>query len=185
MASRSLEFAADQGFPPEDRLQEAIVLLLLDVASRLTRHGEALTSRFGITVQQWLVLMHVAGDPNFPGARAQRSKAGILSSEIAAQRGVSRALVSAAVSDLLRLDLVVQTDDPGDRRRKHLRVTAKGEQLLGQMQPYREVLNDALVEGLSQDRLRALSESLMVMRERATEAEETLLRAGGSRQAAV
>ena len=74
------------------------------------RRGERLAAEAGLTTQQWIVLLQIAGDPNFPGA-PRRRPVGVLPSEIAAARGVSRATVSAIVSALLERGLVEQIAD--------------------------------------------------------------------------
>jgi len=41
------------------------VLSVLDLSNQLGKLGEGLAAHAGLTTQQWLVLLQVAGDPNF------------------------------------------------------------------------------------------------------------------------
>jgi len=113
--------------PPQPSPEEAIVLALFDLTNQLTKLGEAITARAGITPQQWMVLLQVAGDPNFPSSARERvSRRSTLASDIAADRGVSRAHISTLVAGLRRRGLLRQVTHAGDRRRKHLELTAAG-----------------------------------------------------------
>lgn len=162
----------------QSRLEESIVLLLIDLGNRLTRFGEMISAQVDLTVQQWLVLLQIAGDPSFPSD--EENPAGgtgaVLSSRIAADRGVSRALISATVSQLMKRGLVEQTDDPQDRRRKHLTVTDRGMAALNAVQEMRLYSNDSLLEGFSDDERALLRQQLRSMWGRATQIDDTLSR---------
>ncbi len=136
--------------------EEALILTLLDLANHLARNGEAMAAQEGLTTQQWLVLLQIAGDPNFPasprGGAQQVTRGsetdGVLASEIAAARGVSRANVSTLVTPLLRRQLIRQTDDPEDRRRKRLTLTAAGREVIERLEPLRRGANQKLFADL-------------------------------------
>lgn len=161
----------------QSRMEDSIALLLIDLGNRLTRVGEAISRRVDLTVQQWMVLLQIAGDPNFPTAEAKRGLSGaVLSSRIAADRGVSRALISATVSELMKRGLVVQSDDPKDRRRKQLTVTDSGVAALRDLQTARCFANDRLLSDLDTHERQTLSEQLAAMWERISHIDETLAR---------
>ena len=126
--------------------EESLILTLLDLANHLTRNGERIARREGLTAQQWLLLLQIAGDPNFPnlGATAETGSA-VLASNIAAARGVSRPTISALVSSLVQRGLASQTEDPGDRRQKALRATPAGLEVLDRIQEPRHSANQALL----------------------------------------
>ena len=128
--------------------EEAIVHALFDLANHLARRGERLAGEAGLTTQQWIVLLQVAGDPNFPRP-PKASPEGILPSEIAAARGVSRATVSAVIAALVERGLVEQVTDDEDKRRRRLRITEAGERVVGTMDPVRRRANRRLLEPLS------------------------------------
>lgn len=126
--------------------EESLILTLLDLANHLTRNGERIARREGLTAQQWLLLLQIAGDPNFPnlGATAEAGSA-VLASNIAAARGVSRPTISALVSSLVQKGLVSQEEDPGDRRQKALRATPAGLEVLARIQGPRHRANQELL----------------------------------------
>jgi MarR family transcriptional regulator for hemolysin len=122
-------------------VEQAIILALLDLASHLNRNAERLARLGGLTAQQWLLLRHVAlrseGDEPAGG--------GVLASDIALARGVSRSNVSALLAGLLERGLVRQIEDPLDRRRRKLVPTAAGLRALEQIEPARQAANRALL----------------------------------------
>lgn len=128
--------------------EESLILALLDLANHLTRNGERLARQEGLTAQQWLLLLQIAGDPNFPrpGAQAEAGTA-VLASTIATARGVSRPTISALVSSLIQKGLVSQTEEPGDRRQKALFATPAGLEVLARIEPARRDANKALLAG--------------------------------------
>lgn len=126
------------------------MLAVLDLSNQLGKLGEGLAAHAGLTTQQWLVLLQVAGDPNFhqPGGRAARSNGGVLASEIALARGVSRASVSTLLAQLLGKGLIRKQAESGDRRRKGLSVTAKGRAALARLDASRRHANRVLLAEL-------------------------------------
>jgi len=81
---------------------------------------------------------------------------GVLASDIAASRGVSRANISTLTSSLLKKQLIRRREDPADRRRKFLEITARGKRILERVEPIRKQSNRELFEGLSNSKLQAL-----------------------------
>jgi len=155
-------------------IEESVVLTLFDLVNHLTRNGEKMAAASGLTVQQYLTLLQIAGDPNFPhagGARRGRGE-GVLASEMARARGVSRASVSAQVSSLVRKELVRQVEEPDDRRRKMLFVTKAGDSTLAAAEPGRRAANQALFRPWSGDQLGGLQAILEDCLERLTEDRE-------------
>jgi DNA-binding MarR family transcriptional regulator len=128
--------------------EESLILTLLDLANHLTRNGGRIAQQEGLTAQQWLLLLQIAGDPNFPrmGAPAEAGTA-VLASTIATARGVSRPTISALVGSLVRKGLVSQAEEPGDRRQKALRATPAGLAALARIEPARRRANKALLAG--------------------------------------
>jgi len=128
--------------------EESLILTLLDLANHLTRNGERIAQQEGLTAQQWLLLLQIAGDPNIPrlGAPAKAGSA-VLASTIATARGVSRPTISALVSSLVFKGLVSQAEEPGDRRQKALRATPAGRAVLARIEPARHRANKELLAG--------------------------------------
>jgi DNA-binding MarR family transcriptional regulator len=130
------------------------VLVLFDLTSHLQRGGEQLASQVGITSLQWIVLLQIAGDPNFAEARdAQRM---MLASEIARQRALSKPTISAVVSELKRRGLIREQPDASDRRRRRLLITPQGARALASLEPIRRAANRRLLEALSSAERRRL-----------------------------
>jgi len=138
------------------------VLAVLDLSNQLGKLGEGLAAHAGLTTQQWLVLLQVAGDPNFhaPNGRAAPSTGGVLGSEITEARGVSRASVSTLVAQLLGKGLVRQQPETEDRRRKGLSITAKGRAALARLDASRRHANRVLLAELGGRERAALLRSL-------------------------
>jgi DNA-binding MarR family transcriptional regulator len=134
--------------------EESLILTLLDLANHLTRNGERIARREGLTAQQWLLLLQIAGDPNFPrlGAHTDNGST-VLASNIATARGVSRPTISALVSSLVQKGLVTQIEDPGDRRQKALRATRKGLAVLDRIEPTRHRANKELLAGFTDEEI--------------------------------
>lgn len=157
------------------RTPDALVLTLLDIASHLLKNGELISRAADLTPQQWLVLLQIAGDPNFPASGGRNPRRNVLASEIAEDRGVSRANISVLVSSLVKAGLVRQSDDPQDRRRKRLQITAKGRGAVDRIQAARQEANENLVEGLgnaSQQRLLRTLNRILVRAQRASDGVE-------------
>lgn len=134
----------------------AIVLALFDLASHLQRRGEALAAHAGLTTQQWLVLLHVAGDPNFP-TPVRAGAGGVLPSEIARARGVSRATTSVVVAALKARGFLREEVDPEDGRRRWLAITPAGLAALASIEPTRRDANARLLDDFpARDRARLL-----------------------------
>jgi len=149
-------------------VEDSIVLTLFDIANELGKLGEGVSSRAGLTTQQWLMLLQIAGDPNFavPKDGPPRSGGGIMASEIAQARGVSRANVSMLVRQLLRMGLVSQVEQADDRRRKHLAVTSSGRRALADIESARHEANRNLFASLTPVQRRQLLRSLHACLER-------------------
>ncbi|MDQ3367774.1 MAG: MarR family transcriptional regulator [Myxococcota bacterium] len=138
------------------RLEESVVLALFDLANHLQRRGERLAAVAGLTTQQWLVLLQIAGDPNFPSS-AHDEDDRVLASDIARVRGVSRATISAVISALKKRGLIREDADPADRRRRYLALTRAGADAIEAIEPDRRAANQRLLRGLDQaDRKRML-----------------------------
>ena len=148
--------------------EDSIVLTLFDIANELGKLGDGVSSRAGLTTQQWLLLLQIAGDPNFavPKDGPLRDGPGIMASEIAEARGVSRANVSMLVAQLLRMGLVSQEEQPDDRRRKRLSLTEAGRKALADIEPARHEANRNLFAGLAPTERRQLLRSLRACLER-------------------
>lgn len=127
----------------------AAVLALVDVSSQLQRRGEAMARRASLSTQQWLLLLHVAGEPGLPQRANGHDAHGILASEVASIRGVTQANISRLVASLATRGLVRQEGDSNDARRRRLVITGRGRKAVAQLEPYRQRANELLLSDLS------------------------------------
>lgn len=123
----------------------AAVLALMDLSGQLQRRGEAIARRAGISTQQWLILLHVAGEPGLPRLAQGHDRDGILASDIASIRGVTQANISRLLAGLITRALVKQTGDAADARRRRLALTDRGRKVLAQIEPLRQRANELLL----------------------------------------
>lgn len=151
-------------------VEQAIVLALLDLANHLNRKAERLARLGGLTAQQWLLLRHVAQRPQ--GAEPD-AEGGVLASDIALARGVSRSNVSALLAGLLARGLVRQIEDPHDRRRRKLLATPAGLRALEEIEPARQAANHSLLRALDAAEREQLLSSLQRCLSAAARREET------------
>jgi MarR family transcriptional regulator for hemolysin len=141
--------------------EESIILTLFDLVNYLTKNGESMSRQSGLTVQQWILLLQVAGDPNFPQLHEDTgADPEVRVSTIARNRGVTRPSVSAQVTALIRMGMLTQQEDPQDRRRKALHVTKKGQRALSAIEPSRRGANRSLFKNWSAAELEGLLEAL-------------------------
>jgi DNA-binding MarR family transcriptional regulator len=97
--------------------------------------------------------------------------------ELARALGVGNAGTSILVDRLVRLGLAERADDPADRRRTIVRLSAGGESLVTELSQGRREQMHAVLAHLAPDDLRALARGLRA----AAAAAETLIAAGQAR----
>lgn len=96
-----------------------------------------LSHRYNISLNEFRLLMAIGR----LGASA--------SHELAEHTGVNAMSVSRAVATLERHGRITVETDPGNRRRKVLRLTAEGQRLYKIMLPHTEAVADYLLRGMS------------------------------------
>jgi DNA-binding MarR family transcriptional regulator len=114
------------------------------------------TQREGITTQQWLILLMLAGDKNLPFVEKGRHKKALMASEIADTLGVSRPNITNILNALIEKKYITQFEDADDRRRKRLALTPSAVELLERLQPLRRYANSKLFENFEADEKEAL-----------------------------
>lgn len=133
------------------RVEESLVLRLITLGDRLKRRRDIISQNLGISTQEWLVMLHLAHDPNLGDpTRPGPSNLPLLASELADVLNVSRPNITNMINSLLDKNLVKQVEDADDKRRKRLTLSEQGQQLLDTLQPHRELLNSTLLETFSQ-----------------------------------
>ncbi len=94
-------------------------------------------ARWGISVPGWRIITVLA------------EYAPLASKDVAAETAMDEVQVTRAVSELFRKKLVLRREDPVDRRRLSLELSAAGRRLYQEVVPYARQLEDELLNGLS------------------------------------
>lgn len=135
----------------EKSVEESIVLSIFDLSSQLKRIGDDVYQKVGLTTQQWLILLHLADNPNLPYLKREVHHKAMMASELAESLNVSRANITNLINVLLDKGLVRQYEDEEDRRKKRLTLTDAGIALIDKTQPSRLAVIHYLMEGFSDD----------------------------------
>ncbi len=121
---------------------------ILEIADLLKKYGDLICAQQGITSQQWLILLYLAGDPNIPYFEREKHLKPLMASELAEAFNVSRPNITNLLNGLIKKDLIQQIEDEVDRRKKRLQLSPKGIQLVEKLEPGRKSFNDNLFESL-------------------------------------
>ncbi len=135
----------------EKSIEESIVLSIFDLANQLKKIGDEVYQKVGLTTQQWLILLHLADNPNLPFFKREKHTKDLMASELADSLNVSRANITNLINVLLEKGLIRQYEDSKDRRKKRLTLTKKGVELVNRTQPSRLGVIMYLTEGFSTD----------------------------------
>ena len=122
----------------------SILQYLLEFTERVKRGGDTLLQEYDLTSQQWTILLHLANDPNLPFFKTRKPDSPIMASELAAHFNVSRANITNLLNSLADKDLIDQQEDDADRRRKILKLTEQGKQLVFSIEVLRVAANEPL-----------------------------------------
>ncbi len=130
-------------------LDTSILLGLYETAMLLIKQNVEFVSKQGLTNQQWVILIHLAKDPNLPFLIREKHTMPLMASELADSLGVTRANITNLLTILMDKGLIKQIEDKEDRRKKRLVLTPKGDKLIKLMQPDRKKSNAQMLSGLS------------------------------------
>lgn len=132
---------------------ENLAAVLADVSRLIRREFDARARDIGVTRPQWQVLTVL------------RRNEGVNQGGLADLLEVEPITVCRMVDRLQEADLVERRADPADRRSWRLYLTAKAQDLLGQLRPFADdVVEEALVGIAAGDRI-VLRQSLEQMRQ--------------------
>ena len=135
----------------EKSIEESIVMSIFDLANQLKKIGDDVYQKVGLTTQQWLILLHLANNPNLPFFKRENHDKALMASELAESLNVTRANITNLISVLLDKGLIKQYEDELDRRKKRLILTKKGVELINKAQPSRLGVINYLTEGFTKD----------------------------------
>jgi len=124
---------------------------ILEIADLLKKYGDMITDREGITTQQWLIMLYLAGDPNIPYFEREPHYKPMMASELAEAFNVSRPNITNLLNGLLKKKFISQVEDEIDRRKKRLKLTKKGNKLLEKLEPGRKDFNENFLGELNKN----------------------------------
>ena len=159
----------------EKSIEESIVLSIFELANQLKKIGDEAYKKVGLTTQQWLILLHLADNPNLPFFKREKHKKALMASELAESLNVSRANITNLINVLLDKNLVSQYEDEDDRRKKRLKLTEEGVALVNSTQPSRLAVIMFLTEGFSQGEKETFLRFLEACTNKVTNEEEKIL----------
>lgn len=133
----------------EKNLDTSILLSIYDTAIKLVNNNVEFIRKADLSNQQWVILIHLAKDPNLPYLIRENHEHPIKASELAESLGVTRANITNILSVMMDKGLIIQVEDKEDRRIKRLILTSKAEKLIKDMHPERMKSNKLHLEGLS------------------------------------
>jgi len=135
---------------------------ILEIADLLKKYGDRICANEGITTQQWLIMLYLAGDPNIPYFEREPHFKPLMASELAEAFNVSRPNITNLLNGLLKKKFIVQVEDDIDRRKKRLKLSKKGNNLLGKLEPGRKSFNENFLGNLKSKERTALLKYLHV-----------------------
>lgn len=122
----------------------------IEIADRIRQIGDKVGKPEGITTQQWVILLHLAGDDNMTYLQNNKQEKPLMAKELADALHTSRANITNLVNVLIRKKLVAQAADSIDRRRKRLKLTAEGQKVVRRLEKHRNQHNDWLLSGFEE-----------------------------------
>ncbi len=135
----------------EKSIDASLLFSIINLTSQIRLRGDLIYKFAGITTQQYVVLLHLAHDPNIPFIEKGDYTEGMFASELADSLKVSRPGITNILKILIQKGLVEQIEDETDRRRKKLKLTKQGKQLITEIEPLRREANSAFLEQFSDE----------------------------------
>lgn len=130
-------------------LDASLIFSIINLTSQIRLRGDLIYKFAGITTQQYMILLHLAKDPNIPFIENGDFEEGMFASELAASLKVSRPGVTNLIKTLIQKKLVEQVEDSKDRRKKRLKLTPASKQLMSELEPIRNEANTAFLSQFS------------------------------------
>ncbi len=133
----------------EKNQESAIVSGVLRLANLLRKRGDVICQQFGVTTQQWLILLHLAKDPNLYLDNEPTDAQPIVAADLADILSVSRPNITNLINSLIEKGLVRQVENSKDRRQKYLILTTEGLNVVNSIEPFRQKANKKLLAQFS------------------------------------
>jgi DNA-binding MarR family transcriptional regulator len=132
-------------------VEESIILGIINLADTIRKKGDVICHRYNITTQQWILMLHLANDPNIPYFEGSRMKKQMVAAELADALNVSRPNITNLINSLIEKNLVRQIENKRDRRQKYLALTEDGWKIIDGIEPIRRKSNRKLLADLTAD----------------------------------
>jgi DNA-binding MarR family transcriptional regulator len=129
----------------------SLIFHVIRFSETIRKHGDTMTQQFGITTQQWLILLLLAKDPNIIYLQEHPQEKPMLAKELADAMNVSRANITNLLNVLIRKKLIQQIGDSDDKRRKRLSLTKEGERIIAALEEPRHIRNQQLFRSFSKE----------------------------------
>jgi DNA-binding MarR family transcriptional regulator len=129
----------------------SLIFHVIKMSETIRKYGDVMTQQHGITTQQWLILLLLAKDPNIVYFKDHPQEKPMLAKELAEAMNVSRANITNLLNVLMKKDLVMQTFDKSDKRRKRLILTKTGEKIVMALERPRHAGNNRLLNRFSNE----------------------------------
>ncbi|MBM3443135.1 MAG: MarR family transcriptional regulator [Bacteroidetes bacterium] len=133
----------------QKNINASVIFHAIKLSETWKKNGEAITRQYGITVQQWFILLLLASDPNIIYLQDKPQEKPLLAKELAEALNVTRANITNLLNVLMRKKLIVQVTDAEDRRRKRLTLSPAGSRLVQRIEGVRNEFNDRLLSRFS------------------------------------
>ena len=130
-------------------LESSVLFGILDLAGQIRLRGDLIYKFAGITTQQYIVMLHLANDPNIPFMEHEEEE--MLASELADYMKISRPGITNILKTLMDKGLVTQMESRVDRRQKRLKLTYKGRVLIEEIEPFRKKANQGFLSRFSDE----------------------------------
>jgi DNA-binding MarR family transcriptional regulator len=127
-------------------INASVISHIIKFNETIRKDGDVLTREFGITTQQWLIMLLLANDPNVVYLQENPQEKPLLAKELADALNVSRANITNLLNILIEKQLVKQSYDKEDRRRKRLILTPKGEDIISKLEIVKQEKNSILLD---------------------------------------
>jgi MarR family transcriptional regulator, transcriptional regulator for hemolysin len=109
----------------------------------------------GLTRSQWSILSTLSRSTNN----------GMMQAEIARMMDVGKVTIGGLVSRLEAAGLVERRDDGNDKRAKRVFITDRGYETIRAMMVVADIINDQILEGISDEERKLTEETLVKVRE--------------------
>ncbi|NDA60904.1 MAG: MarR family transcriptional regulator [Chitinophagia bacterium] len=135
----------------QKNLNASVIFHSIKLSETWKKNGDLITQQFGITTQQWFILLLLAKDPNILYFKLNPHNQPLMAKELAEAMNVSRANITNMLTVLIRKKLVTQISDKVDKRRKRLSLTPQGIVLVKKLEKLRNTYNKQMLSHFSSE----------------------------------